>query len=328
MSDAKPVFSLKGRKRLAIFLVLIITSLLATGFVWSYKSITITVDDKDLSIKTYHSNALDVLQQAGVTLDPNDEVRLSTGKLVNGTHIDVYRAKPLFITYRGKTTQIISGKPTVQEVAASLGIPLENVKISPDPNSPTVADMTIRITVLAEKLVTEQVATAIPVVHQGDATLEKGVEQVETEGSTGTDAVTIKQYFADDELVKTEQVAEQTIVAATPKIIRVGTRDTVPTSRGNMRFRRILYMEATAYHPSDGNGAGITASGMYARHGVVAVDPSVIPLGTRLYIPGYGLALAADTGGDIQGNRIDLCIEDYESAYDFGRQTMKVYVLE
>jgi 3D (Asp-Asp-Asp) domain-containing protein len=59
----------------------------------------------------------------------------------------------------------------------------------------------------------------------------------------------------------------------------------------------------------------------------VAVDPAVIPLGTRLYVPGYGLALAADTGGAIVGNRIDLCMEDYGAAWGFGRQMVKVYVL-
>jgi 3D (Asp-Asp-Asp) domain-containing protein len=59
----------------------------------------------------------------------------------------------------------------------------------------------------------------------------------------------------------------------------------------------------------------------------VAVDPDVIPLGTRLYIPGYGLALAADTGGDIVGNRIDLCMEAHSDAWSFGRRMVKVYIL-
>ena len=67
---------------------------------------------------------------------------------------------------------------------------------------------------------------------------------------------------------------------------------------------------------------------MMAQRGVVAVDPSVIPLGTRLYIPGYGMAVAADTGGAIVGDRIDLCMESYGEAMDFGRRTIKVYILE
>ena len=87
-------------------------------------------------------------------------------------------------------------------------------------------------------------------------------------------------------------------------------------------------MEATAYLPSDGGGSGITALGIPATYGIVAVDPYVIPLGSRVYIPGYGEALAADTGGAIYGNRIDLCMESYWEAMDFGRRYVTVFVLK
>ena len=93
-------------------------------------------------------------------------------------------------------------------------------------------------------------------------------------------------------------------------------------------YNAVYYMEASAYLPWDGGGSGITASGMPAQYGVAAVDTDVIPLGTRLYIPGYGIAIAADTGGAIYGNRIDLCMEDYGSAMQFGRRDVTVYVLD
>lgn len=101
----------------------------------------------------------------------------------------------------------------------------------------------------------------------------------------------------------------------------------VETSRGMQRYSAAYTMEASAYLPSDGGGSGVTASGMVARRGVVAVDTDVIPLGTRLYIPGYGEAIAGDTGGAIYGNRIDLCMEDYGEALQFGRRDVTVYVL-
>ena len=90
----------------------------------------------------------------------------------------------------------------------------------------------------------------------------------------------------------------------------------------------MLTIEASAYLPGDGDGRGITANGMVARRGVVAVDPDVIPLGTRLYISGYGVAIAADTGGAIVGNRIDLLMEDYGEAMNFGRRSVEVYILQ
>ena len=88
-----------------------------------------------------------------------------------------------------------------------------------------------------------------------------------------------------------------------------------------------LEMEATAYLPTDGGGDGITATGIPAQWGIVAVDPDVIPLGTRLYIPGYGEAIAADTGGAIEGHTIDLCMESYDDCMSFGRRMITVHVL-
>ena len=87
-------------------------------------------------------------------------------------------------------------------------------------------------------------------------------------------------------------------------------------------------MRATAYLPTDGSATGTTAMGIPATYGIVAVDPRVIPLGTRVYIPGYGEALAADTGGAIKGYKIDLCMESYSQAMRFGRRDVTVYILE
>ena len=101
----------------------------------------------------------------------------------------------------------------------------------------------------------------------------------------------------------------------------------VNTGYGNVPYKAVYTMEATAYIPSDGGGSGITASGIPAARGCVAVDTSVIPLGTRLFIPGYGIAIAADTGGAIYGNRVDLCMDTYGEAMAFGRRTVEVYVL-
>lgn len=104
--------------------------------------------------------------------------------------------------------------------------------------------------------------------------------------------------------------------------------DVVETPQGYIPYTQVIGMEATAYLPTDGSAEGLTAMGIPATYGIVAVDPDVIPLGTRVYIPGYGEALAADTGGAIYGNRIDLCMEDYWEAMDFGRRTVTVFVLK
>jgi len=89
-------------------------------------------------------------------------------------------------------------------------------------------------------------------------------------------------------------------------------------------------MVATAYYAGGGglNGDGITATGLRARKGIIAVDPSVIRLGTKLYIEGYGEAIAADTGGWIKDYRVDLCFDTLEECYMYGRRKIYVYTME
>jgi len=90
-----------------------------------------------------------------------------------------------------------------------------------------------------------------------------------------------------------------------------------------------IIMKATAYTKSKSEGTykGITKSGTQVSRGSVAVDPRRIPLGTKLYIEGYGHAVACDTGGDIKHDRIDLYMETKKEAFEFGRRDVKVYIM-
>ncbi len=177
-----------------------------------------------------------------------------------------------------------------------------------------------------KKIETHQVEVPVAVQYERVDTLPKGMEEVLQEGTPGLDEVQEEVYYNHGEVVEAKELQRTTITPMKPKIIRAGTRD-IEVSRSYNRVKEVITMEATAYLPTDGGGDGITATGIRARHGVVAVDPNVIPLGTRVYIPGYGEAIAADTGGDIVGNRIDVVLEDYGSAMQFGRRTVDVYIL-
>ena len=91
---------------------------------------------------------------------------------------------------------------------------------------------------------------------------------------------------------------------------------------------RKMYVEATAYYPAAVSGGSYTARGNRVRRGIIAVDPRVIPLGTRVYIPGYGEAVADDTGGAIKGHIIDIAFDTYSEAINFGRQHIEIYILD
>ena len=93
-------------------------------------------------------------------------------------------------------------------------------------------------------------------------------------------------------------------------------------------YGRSIYVDATAYSAYDPGNGWYTARGTLLRRGIIAVDPDVIPLGTRVYIPGYGEAIADDTGGAIVGNRIDIAFDSHEEAIWFGRQQLEIYIIE
>ena len=93
------------------------------------------------------------------------------------------------------------------------------------------------------------------------------------------------------------------------------------------KYSRVLTMEASAYSSQDPGNGNYTATGSRLKKGIVSVDPRLIPLGTRLYVEGYGYAVADDVGGAIKGHRIDLAYDSRSEALQFGRQTVKVYVL-
>lgn len=99
----------------------------------------------------------------------------------------------------------------------------------------------------------------------------------------------------------------------------------MPLSTSSVASSEGMWMESTAYSPYE--GGPYTATGEYVRRGIAAVDPNTIPLGTKLYVEGYGHAVAADVGGAIKGNRIDLAFDSYQEAMNWGRRDVLVQVI-
>lgn len=103
----------------------------------------------------------------------------------------------------------------------------------------------------------------------------------------------------------------------------------LPGAPGN--YRKMIQMTSTAYAPGtadNGKWGNRTHLGTYVRQGVAAVDPNVIPLGTKLWVEGYGEAVAEDTGSAIKGNRIDLAFNNRQDALNYGIKRVNVYVME
>ncbi|ENH97707.1 hypothetical protein J416_04046 [Gracilibacillus halophilus YIM-C55.5] len=126
---------------------------------------------------------------------------------------------------------------------------------------------------------------------------------------------------------ETKQETEATPVASEPNVEQTSTKENNAESE-----EKTITMEATAYTAQCDGCSGTTATGINLLENrnmkVIAVDPNVIPLGTRVHVEGYGEAIAADTGGAINGNRIDVHVPTKDEAYSWGRRQVKVTILE
>jgi 3D (Asp-Asp-Asp) domain-containing protein len=171
-------------------------------------------------------------------------------------------------------------------------------------------------------------------IHRLTINLAPGHTKVIEPGRAGVREVYVRYAQRDGGPVHQTVLASTVMLAPKSRIVAEGIGGTPLSSfeaRGiaSMAYmaRSAMEMLATAYTADCAGCGGMTALGRRAGKGIVAVDPRVIPIGTRLYIPGYGFAIAGDTGGDIVGNRIDLGFDSWREAMLFGRRDVKVYRL-
>lgn len=303
------------------------------------KTVTLVVDHDHQPITTWKTRVDDVLLDAGIVLQEGDVVEPALGqKLVKGMEIRVQRSFPVTIRVDDEVvaTKFIGG--TVAELLAKQDIALgEWDRVEPDLEEWLDGDSVTNIHIT--RVSKERVAVEREVAHGSkqwaEPTLEKGKTKIVRKGQPGIVQDIFEVTYENGQEVHRSLVDSIVIQEAKDEIIGLGTREvwkTLNVSGGAIRYRGLHEMTATAYYPgpeSTGKWAdGYTATGVKAGFGVAAVDPKVIPLGSRLYVPGYGHALAADVGGAIKGKRIDLCFETYQEAIQYGRRKVKVYILD
>ncbi|HSV72859.1 MAG TPA: 3D domain-containing protein [Chthonomonadales bacterium] len=157
-----------------------------------------------------------------------------------------------------------------------------------------------------------------------------GASKTIQRGRNGERLVTYRVVLEGGRERSRDAISSRVVRRPVPEITMIGGRGRYPSRGGYASGRRVLTMVATGYDPLPAGSqmTGRTATGLKAGHGVVAVDPSFIPLGTRLYIEGYGYAIAADIGGSIRGNRIDLGHDTRKRAMAVGRRLVRVHILD
>ncbi len=322
------------REILAGTAVLVLSGLLLIGRAWAMKEVSVREGNRQpIVISTWGWTVGAALEQAGIQLREGDRVIPDAAtRLRDGMAIRVLRGVPVHLRVDGQAVTVRTAVSTVGAFLTEAGIQLGPLdRVEPAPETPLRADLTIRVVRVAEHTESQRVQVPFPTRRQASSSLLRGQTRVVQEGKPGVAVKTFKVTYEDGKAVRRQLVQEQVVQPPVARIVAYGTKEpvrTVQTPSGPKAYRRLLSMEATAYAAKTADGrARYTATGRLARRGLVAVDPRVIPLGTRLYIPGYGEAVAADVGGAIKGMRIDLCFETRSEALRFGRRQVKVYVL-
>jgi 3D (Asp-Asp-Asp) domain-containing protein len=243
------------------------------------------------------------------------------------TRIQIRQTIPVLVNTAHQHLKVWTADYKVGTVLHHLAIKL-TAKDVVKPSLSTVVKGRTTITIIQRwwEHKTSTVSLPFGVEHQANSSMAVGKSEVVRPGQTGLERL-IKSVLMQDGKPVTERTQTQVVRQPVSEIIGYGTKKLVASASVATDVVRSIAMVATGYWPDPSWSTGITAMGTKAQFGVAAVDPSVIPLGTHLYVPGYGPAIAEDTGGAIIGDRIDLCFNDGYQAIDWGVRPVTVEIL-
>lgn len=338
-----------SRKKLTITFLAVLATVMFGVFIFFAFSTDVIIDynGTQITVKTMRNTVKDVLMQKGIVVSDFDYVSLPLDtKLIRNktTKIHIKSAVPVNVFADGKETTIMTSKDTVEEALknSSIGLGLHDRIEGAERNDKIYKDMNIKVVRVRRELVTQNEIIHYEVDRRANDTMDEGVEEIVSKGKDGVCEKTYFVVYEDDVEVERKLIADTIVKEPEKEIVEYGTIATYTASRGEViRYKKVLEMSATAYtasykdtkkHP-DHPLFGITYTGVRVKKGIVAVDPKVIPLGTRLYIegigdtPDYGYAVAADIGSAIKGNKIDLYMDGQDVVDRFGRRKVRVYIL-
>lgn len=288
----------------------------------------------------------EVLDSQGITLSDYDRVSPSLDtQVTEGQEINIYRAHDIIINDGGTTTAQKTTYKTVEDVLKELNITLGvNDKVSPALDKEVASVDTINITRVEKTTETKKETVKFETKEEKDSSLSSGQSVTKIEGKNGEKEVTVETVKENGKVVSETKTAEKVVTEPVAKVVSVGTKvesvavsttSTTPTTTSTATQTAVsgrqITVDAVSYSLGYGHDGqwGRGASGMALGPGVkaIAVDPNVIPLGSRVYVPGYGEAIAADTGTAIKGNIIDVFMSRYADSLAWGRKTITITIL-
>lgn len=307
------------------------------------KEVVLSVNQNEIVITTHANTLSDLLAEQDIELEDVTDSNIDlNAALFDGQDVEVEVTSDFKVLADGEIIDVRLAASQVADVVAGAGISLgEHDMVEPALDTPVTGDLVIdvhRVTIKEEIRETE---LAYSVETKKDSTIVSGDKIVVQAGETGVQKDTYRVTYRDGEIYDEELLSTE-VIAPVAEIVAVGTGSTVlataaetdsenestasySTAPNGMTCVSVMTLKATAYHEPEGS---LTKSGTLSRVGAVAVDPSVIPLGTKLYVEGYGYCVAEDTGGLIKGNRIDVYLDSEAECVNWGVKDVTVYILE
>ncbi len=305
----------------------------------------VTINHNDEAVTVYIANGTvaDALDKAEIELEENQVVVPTADTLITGdTEITVCDAKTVTVTSDGYTKEVDLPLGNIVDALNGAGYKIDDndmLSVSRKSNTEDISEVTIQRVTYEVETATEKIA--YKTVEKTSDKVDFGQTKVMTKGKKGLKEVTRKWKYVDGKKVSSEELSSKTIKKPVDKVVAFGTKGssssggagTFKDIYGNtVAYSRVVTGSGTAYTAPAG---ALTATGVPAYHGGVAVNPNIIPYGSKLYITStdgsfvYGYATAVDTGGALMDGSavVDCFYYSYGECVNFGRRNVNVYVI-
>lgn len=283
------------------------------------REVNATINGEASAITTKSWTVEEFLNDEGIRYCSEDYISLPlTAFIHDGMVLTIEHAADYRITADGQTKKYKTLEKTVRKALQEEKIELgKNDIVEPGLDQPVKDGMTI--VVKRVKIVDKTVVEKLPykTIKKDDPTMNEGEKKVVKKGKDGKAKVTYRIKYIDGKKASKKKIKTKVIIPRQNKIVNIGTRATID----GFAYTRTMTVKAYSY-----TGGGRTAMGTQARVGEIAVDPSVIPLGTSVYIEGVGVRRAEDTGGNIKGNTIDIYMNTQSECINWGCRYVTIYL--
>lgn len=310
------------------------------------QQVTVEADGTKKTVTAYYGDTVaDVLEKAGVTLGADDLVTPAENVLAaDGMNVRVTRRLRVTVAADGNKVSAVVRAGSVSDAVRQAGIQLGSADtLNLKPDAKVSGGMTISVSRVTYQNVTQTRAVPYQKTVRRDSSLAAGKKVVQTAGQNGSQTVVVRQKLIDGKVAESQDVSSAVTAQPVSEVTLIGTKKSAGTvaqvnsdgtltdQNGNtVHYKRVLAGRCSCY-----TGGGWTSTGRPAAFGLVAVNPSLIPYGTRMYICSpdgklvYGYAVAADTGGAAMRGAIiaDLYYDSYNQCMKIGTRTMNVYIL-